>query len=673
MAGGGPAIFLCAGTSGNARNRKEILMKRNYPHLCSPITIGNVTFRNRMFSAPMGGTDITNDGCIGPKSTAFYELRAKGGAAAVTVSECMVHPATDGSHAYHLDESILNSLASATYTADAIRRHGAIPSLELSHSGMYSGTYMTDKSRQKGLAQWGPSACTRPDGVPVGELTKEMIADIVRSYGHVAGLAKRAGFEMIMIHGGHGWLINQFFSPYFNHRGDEYGGSLENRCRFAVEVLQSVRAAVGPGFPIEFRMSGSELFEGGYDLAEGCRIAQQIEPYINLLHVSAGTYQRGFGDTHPSMFKEHGCNVYLAAEIKKHVSVPVATIGGLNDPAQMEEIIASGKADVVYMARALLADPQLPNKVMANREGEIVRCLRCFTCMAERAATATRRCTVNPLIGRELEGDTVYPAPEKKKVLVAGGGPGGLYAAYTAARRGHQVILCEKDGELGGILKSEQALPFKREMYELAGTYAALARKAGVEIRLNTTVTPELAEIEAPDALIIAVGSAPLVPPIPGLDGDNVVIVNNYYKEKDKVTDDVVVFGGGLAGCECAIHLGQEGKRVHLVEMRDALAPDANVRHRPLLLKEIERYATVHTGCKGLEVRSDGIVCETKNGERILVPGTSVICALGQRSRTAGVDALRDCAPFVRVIGDAAKVSTITNAVYWGYHAALDI
>lgn len=673
MAGGGPAIFLCAGTSGNARNRKEILMKRNYPHLCSPIAIGNVTFRNRMFSAPMGGTDIMNDGCIGPKSTAFYELRAKGGAAAVTVSECMVHPATDGSHAYHLDESILNSLASATYTADAIRRHGAIPSLELSHSGMYSGTYMTDKSRQKGLAQWGPSACTRPDGVPVGELTKEMIADIVRSYGHVAGLAKRAGFEMIMIHGGHGWLINQFFSPYFNHRGDEYGGSLENRCRFAVEVLQSVRAAVGPGFPIEFRMSGSELFEGGYDLAEGCRIAQQIEPYINLLHVSAGTYQRGFGDTHPSMFKEHGCNVYLAAEIKKHVSVPVATIGGLNDPAQMEEIIASGKADVVYMARALLADPQLPNKVMANREGEIVRCLRCFTCMAERAATATRRCTVNPLIGRELEGDTVYPAPEKKKVLVAGGGPGGLYAAYTAARRGHQVILCEKDGELGGILKSEQALPFKREMYELAGTYAALARKAGVEIRLNTAVTPELAEIEAPDALIIAVGSAPLVPPIPGLDGDNVVIVNNYYKEKDKVTDDVVVFGGGLAGCECAIHLGQEGKRVHLVEMRDALAPDANVRHRPLLLKEIERYATVHTGCKGLEVRSDGIVCETKGGERILVPGTSVICALGQRSRTAGVDALRDCAPFVRVIGDAAKVSTITNAVYWGYHAALDI
>ena len=648
-------------------------MKYKYPNLCKPIKVGNVTFRNRMFSAPMGGTDITNDGCIGPKSTAFYELRARGGAGAVTVSECMVHPKTDGSHAYHLDTAILNSLAAATYTADAIRRHGAIPSLELSHSGMYAGTYMTDKNRQHSMNQWGPSDTVRPDGVQVKALTKELIDEIVEAYGNVAGLAKRAGFEMLMIHGGHGWLINQFLSPYFNKRTDEYGGSLENRCRFAIEVLKSVRKAVGPGFPIEFRLSGSELFEEGYDLEEGCRIAQQIEPYIDLLHVSAGTYQRGFGDTHPSMFKEHGCNVYLAAEIKKHVKVPVATLGGLNSPEQMEEIIASGKADVVYMARALLADPFLPRKVMANQDDEIVHCLRCFTCMAERAATSTRRCTVNPLIGREMEGVEVQPAPVKKKVLVAGGGPGGLYAAYTAARRGHQVILCEKSDALGGILKSEQAIPFKKGMYDLGQTYALLAQRAGVEIRLNTEVTREYVENEQADALIIAVGSRPLVPPIPGLDGDNVVIVNNYYLEKDKVSDQVVVFGGGLAGCECAIHLGMEGKQVHLVEMRDELAPDANVRHRPLLLAEIAKYVTVHTGYKGKQVTAEGIVCEDKDGKEHLVPGTTVICALGQRSRSDVTDSLREAAPYVAVIGDASRVSTITNAVYWGYHAALDI
>ncbi len=648
-------------------------MKRKFPHLSSPITIGRVTFRNRMFSAPMGGTDITNDGCIGPKSTAFYELRGKGGAAAVTVSECMVHPKTDGSHAYHLDTTILNSLAAATYTADAIHRHGAVPSLELSHSGMYAGTYMTDKTKQHEMHQWGACDTVRADGVKVKALSEEMIREIVEAYGQTAALAKRAGFGMIMIHGGHGWLLNQFLSPYFNKRTDKYGGSLENRCRLAKEVLQSVREAVGPGFPIEFRMSGSELFEGGYDLEEGVRIAQKLESYIDLLHVSAGTYQRGFGDTHPSMFKDHGCNVYLAAEIKKHVSIPVATIGALNDPKQMEEIIAFGKADVVYMARALLADPFLPRKIMENRDDEIVKCLRCFTCMAERAATSTRRCTVNPLIGREIEGNEVRPAVVKKKVLVAGGGPGGLYAAYTAARRGHQVILCEKEAELGGILKSEQALPFKHEMYELTGTYEKFARNAGVEIHLNTEVTPELAEKENADALIVAVGSTPLVPPIPGLDGENVVIVNDYYKQKEKVTDKVVVFGGGLAGCECAIHLGMEGKEVHLVEMRNELASDANVRHRPLLLKEIDKYVTVHTGCRGMEVTKEGILCETEEKEQILVPGTSVICALGQRSRTNVVEKLRDCAPYVAVIGDAGKVSTITNAVYEGYHAALDI
>ncbi|MGO4950908.1 MULTISPECIES: FAD-dependent oxidoreductase [Paenibacillus] len=649
-------------------------MQRKYPNLCKPITIGNVTFRNRMFGSPMGGTDITADCTIGPKSTAFYELRAKGGAASVTVSEVVVHPETEASHMYHLDLGTVDSLASFTYTADAIRRHGAIASVELSHSGQYAGTYLTDKNKKQGLAQWGPSPGVRPDGREVKELSQELIDDIVAAYGRCAGLAKRAGYEMIMVHGGHGWLINQFFSPYFNRRTDKYGGTLENRVRFAQEVLDSVREAVGSGFPIEFRMSGSELFEGGYDLTEGIEIAKLIESRVDLLHVSAGTYQTGFGITHPSMFLPHGSNVYLAAEIKKHVSVPVATVGGLNDPAQMEEIIASGQADVVEMARALLADPELPRKVMSNRDEDIIKCLRCFTCMAERAETSTRRCTVNPLIGREMDGTEIYPSPNPRKVLVAGGGPGGLYAALTAAKRGHKVILCEKADEVGGILRGEQAIPFKYEMYELGVTLGKLAKDAGVEIRLNTPVTKEYAEKENVDALIIAAGSAAIVPPIPGLNGDNVVIVNNYYLEQDRVSDSVVVLGGGLAGCEAAIHLAQEGKTVHLVEMRAELAPDANIRHRPIMLKEIEKNnIQVHLGFKGLCVTQEGVVCADQNGEEHLVPGTSVICALGQRPRRNVVDELIDCAPYVAQIGDCVKASTITTAIYQGYHAALDI
>ncbi|HGM1134154.1 TPA: FAD-dependent oxidoreductase [Clostridioides difficile] len=649
-------------------------MERKYQNLCKPIKIGNVTFKNRMFSAPMGGTDITADCTIGSKSTAFYELRAKGGAGAVTISECMVHPETDGSHAYHLDLKIVDSLASFTYTADAIRRHGAIPSVELSHSGQYSGTYLVDKDKKRGLSQWGVSPSVRPDGLEIKELTEEIIAEIVESYGNVAALAKRAGFEMIMIHGGHGWLINQFLSPYFNKRTDKYGGSLENRVRFAKEVLDSVRKAVGPGFPVEFRMSGSELFEGGYDLDYGIEIAKLLESRVDLLHVSAGTYQRGFAVTHPSMFLEHGCNVYLAEEIKKHVNIPVATIGALNDPEMMEEIIASGKADVIYMARALLADHELPRKVMSNQDEKIVKCLRCFTCMAERATTSTRRCTVNPLIGRELDGTEVVPVLKSKKVLIAGGGPGGLQAAITAVKRGHKVILCEKTNELGGILKGEQALPFKYEMYELGNTFGKIAKDLGVEVRLNTTVTKEYVDNENVDALIIAVGSEPLVPPIEGLDGENVVIVNDYYLEKEKVTDEVVVLGGGLAGCEVAIHLAQEGKTVHLVEMRAELAPDANIRHRPILLEEIERQGIyVYTEHKGLSVTTEGVVCMTKSGNKINIPGTSVICALGQKPRREVVDTLLDCAPYVAQIGDCVRASTITNAVYQGHHAALDI
>ena len=649
-------------------------MQRKYPHLCSPLTVGNVTFRNRMCSAPMSGAEITTDCCIGRSSRAFYELRAKGGAANITVSEVMVHPDTDGSHAYHLNTTVPGSIPSFTLTADAIRRHGAIPSVELSHSGQYAGTYMQDKNKKSSICQWGPSEGTRPDGRPVKTLTEEMLQEIIQAYADVAALAKRCGFEMIMVHGGHGWLINQFLSPYFNHRTDRYGGSLENRVRLAQEVLAAVRKAVGPGFPIEFRMSGDEFFEGGYTLEDGIQIAKLLEPYVDILHVSAGTYQRGFGRTHPSMFLPHGVNVYLAAEIKKHVSIPVATLGGLNDPAQMEEIIASGQADLIYMGRALLADHELPRKVMEGRDEDIVHCLRCFTCMAERGMTSTRRCAVNPLIGRELDCTEITPALQKKKVLIAGGGPGGLKAAQTAALRGHQVILCEKSDALGGILKEEQAIPFKYEMYQLGNTLAKLARDAGAEIRLNTEVTPALVEELQPDALILAVGSLPVQPPIPGLQGDHVILVNDYYQQKNRVKDTVVVLGGGLAGCETAIHLAREGKQVSLVEMRSELAPDANIRHRPLLLQEIAAQGiAVYTQHTGQQVTAEGVHCTDANGNEVFVPGSTVICALGQKPNRAAVDALRDGAPYVAVIGDCGKVSNITAAVYQGYHAALDI
>lgn len=622
----------------------------------------------------MGGTDITADCTIGPKSTAFYELRAKGGAATVTVSELVVHPKTEASHMFHLDLHTVNSLASFTYTADAIRRHGAIASVELSHSGQFAGTYLIDKEKKQAIAQWGPSKGTRPDGRPVKELTPQLIAEIVEAYGEKAALAKKAGFEMVMVHGGHGWLINQFLSPFFNKRTDDYGGSLENRVRFAGEILDCIRSAVGPGFPIEFRMSGSELFEGGYDIKDGIRIAEMLEEKIDLLHVSAGTYQRGFGKTHPSMFLPHGPNVHLAEQIKQHVDIPVAVVGGLNDPEEMERIIASGKADIVEMARALLADPELPKKVMMNKEDRIIRCLRCFTCMSERAETNTRRCTVNPLIGREIEGLEIVKTARKKKVLVVGAGPGGLQASITAARRGHRVILCDRNHEVGGILVSEQALPFKYEMYRLGVTLGKIARDENVEIRLNTSVDPAYAEKENADVVIIAAGSRPVAPPIKGIDKDHVFVVNAYHLNLDRIQNQVVVLGGGLAGCEMALHLSIEGKAVNLIEMSDALAPDANIRHRPLLMEEIDSSPIkVYKNHRGVAITENGVICETPTGEEVLIEGKTVICALGQKPRRDVVEQLADAAPIVMTIGDCAKVSNITTAVYQGHHAGMDV
>ena len=643
---------------------------RNFPHLCSPIRIRNVTFRSRMCSAPMGSVDIPADGCLGRAAAKFYELRARGGAASVTASEVIVDPATDGTQGFFLDNAIPGSLQGAATVADAITRHGAVASIELNHCGQYAKTYLSHLGNSM---VYGPNEGVREDGMPIHALTADELAQVAAAFGRAAAVARQAGFQMVTVHMGHGWLLNQFLSPYFNHRTDEYGGSLENRVRFPRQVLQAIRDAAGPGLLIEVRMSGAEAFEGGYGVDEGARIAHAIEDLTDIIHVSAGSFKYGFAVTHPPMFSEHGCNVHLAAEIKKHVSVPVATVGALNDPAQMEEILATGQADLIMMGRALLADPELPDKVMAGREDDIVRCLRCFTCMAQRAIDQTRRCAINPQIGREQDGLEVVPARHSRRVLVAGGGVGGMEAAVTAARRGHRVVLCEKSERLGGILNSEWAIPFKYEMYQLGQSLARQLEQEGVEVRLNTPVDPDYVRREAPDALIVALGSHPIVPPLPGIHGDNVIVVNRYDEERARVTGEVVVLGGGLAGCECAIHLAREGKSVHVVEMRDQLAPDANVRHRPLLLAEIDKYVTVHTGYTGKQVTAEGIVCVDKDGQERLVPGTTVICALGQRSRTDVVEALRDAAPYVAVIGDASRVSTITNAVYWGYHAALDI
>ncbi len=647
--------------------------KQEYPALCAPLHIGKLTLRNRMCSAPMGFPDLTEDGCLTEGAIAFYELRAKGGAAVVTISEACVDYINGKSHGRLINLCNPGVLAGLTNAARAIKRHGVLASIELNHAGMLSDFDVIESERHKSSSyRKGPSSAVLPDGTEVREMSKADIDNAVSAFAKGAALVKRAGFDMLMIHAGHGWLIHQFLSKTTNHRSDEYGGCFENRARLACEIIDAVRVAVGCDFPIELRFSAMEEAEGGITLADAIEFAKLVEDKVDILHVSAGG-EPDFGVTHPPMFAEPGCNVKYAAEIKKHVHIPVAAVGALNEPEQMEEIISSGQADIVCMARALLADPELPHKVEANRCDEILRCLRCFMCHAERMLTQTRVCAINPVIGREYETRFVPPAGTSKRVLIAGGGPGGMECAVAAAKRGHKVTLCEKSSTLGGMLRCETDVPFKSAFTKYIKTMARRMELAGVEVKMNTEVTPEVAAIEEPDVLIVAIGAKPVVPDIAGIDRANVFLAASLDKHSAEIGKRVAILGGGLAGCEFALHFAELGHDVTVIEMSDTVAAEGNPRHRPLLLNRLNKLVDVKTGLRGTAVTAEGLLCVDKSGEGVCIPADTVIVAVGMKSDYAAVDALRGTAPRVEIIGDCAKPGLIRDATFRAYHAALDI
>ena len=611
-----------------------------YPLLCAPLKLGKLTLRNRMCSAPMGFPDLTEDGCLTEGAIAFYENRARGGAAIVTVSEACVDYTNGKSHGRLINLCNPGVLAGLTNCARAIRRHGALASVELNHAGMLSDfDVVTEERKRDAQTHYGPSDDTLPTGTAVKAMTPEQICEAIRRFAEGAALVKRAGFDMLMLHAGHGWLIHQFLSPLTNRRTDDYGGSREKRFRFALEVIDAVREAVGRDFPIELRFSAMETASGGITLSDAVAFAEAVQDKVDLLHVS----------------------------------VPVATVGALNEPAQMEEILASGQADVVCMARALLADPELPKKVEQNRTDEILRCIRCFTCHAERMLTQTRICALNPQIGREYEAKFDAPPTKQKRLLIAGGGPGGMQAALTAAQRGHKVTLCEKTDALGGNLRCETNVPFKAAFPKYIETMSRRMALAGVEVRLNTEVTPEYVRAFAPDALFIAVGARAATPPIPGIDGPNVIYGTELVRREGEIGRRVAVIGGGLVGCESGLYLALKGHEVTIIELRGAVAPDANPRHRPALLAQLAAHTHVRTGLRVTGVTPEGVACEDAAGEQSFIAADTVLCAAGLRPLTETVDALRGTAPIVEVIGDCVKPDIIRGATWRAYHAALDL
>ena len=650
----------------------------HYPHLFAPIRVRGVYIKNRIESAPMSPSgDVP---FYTREAFEMYNTIAKGGAGIVTLGEAGVHSLTDHAHPTmpHLDDEVL--LPSLIQTVDTVHKWGALASIELTHSGCRAkGAFLAP-----GGFVIGPSAMeANIYGDKVIEMDRAMMDTIADAYAQAAYMAQFAGCDMVNIHGGHGWLISQFLSDLNNHRTDEFGGCIENKARFPLMIVDRIRQKC-PDLIIEFRLSSVEETEGGMGIDEVVEFCKMLDGKVDIIHVSSATFHdtASAARMFPTVFYPRGCNVDNAARIKSVVKKSLVTVvGGLNDPAFMDSVIADGKTDFVAIGRQFIADPDWPKKARMGKAEEIHKCIRCETCISAGFiphvpfSSGVLRCTVNPTWGREYENTRKEEKLDRvKKVLVAGGGPGGMKAAITAARRGHQVILCEKNDHLAGNLDYSKQISFKKDIVEFVKSMVIeVQRTPNLELRLNTEVNEDLIRAEQPDVIIVACGAEPIIPPIPGLDRPMVHHVTDLYKKNLSVGKKVVIIGGGLAGSEEGLGLAWEGHDVSIVEMKDGLAKDAPYIHWRHLISKLEESVHAYCSAKVLSVEDNGVKILDAQGQEQLLEADTVLVAAGMRATSEKYDCWHDLAEEVIPIGDCRKASKILEAMRTGYCAGLTI
>lgn len=639
-------------------------MSTKYEHLNKPIRIGSLYIKNRMFTAPTGIHALTNgETWFTDAIIEHFANRAKGGAGLVTCTGVQINPNTvsDRNH-LHINPYSVEGKRSIMRLAERIHYYGAKASMELGDQFVYKPF----PAVVAGLSKFGQTSV---------EMTREQMEKRAEMYGEAAALVKACGFDMVMLHIGHHGDVGKFLSPIANTRTDEFGGNLENRIRYPMMILKSIREKVGPKFPIDLRFSVSEVAENGITVEDSVYFVKQLDGLVDMLNCSCGMNdKRYFTTTHPSGFLPDTPNAQYAAALKAAgITIPCVAIGAIQDLDQAEEILASGKADAVMMARGIIADPFTPKKALKGQPEEVVPCIKCYKCHDSSNYYNHFCCSVNPTMGMEDMLPEIASTPtQSHKVMVIGGGPAGMFAAFQAAQRGHTVTLYEKEDHLGGQLNFADYAWFKRDLKRYKEYLIRKVYDSGITVNLSTEVTPGLISAEAPDSVITAVGAKPLMLQLPGIDCTIPAI--SVFGSESSLGERIVIIGGGQVGVETAIHLSDCRKDVTILEMRDEVAPDAWYTYRLALNIELERN-NIHivTGGTCSSISGGGVSYIDRNGTEHTLPADNVILAAGMLPDSDTVLQLETSGVPMTLIGDCEKVGTVEQATRTAFAAAMNL
>ncbi len=655
-----------------------------FDHLFSPLKVGKFTYKNRIESAPMAFALIACNPEVADKSFRKLEAPARGGYACVAVGELDVN----------FKDAIRIPLPEVDFTqtdgyvvekvgeyARRIKKHGAIAICELMHAGAEKVPL------GPGQETIGPNDEVRPNGMKVRAMTQEDMERITGDFVTCAKFVKNCGYDGVLIHGGHGFLFTQFLSPAYNKRTDEYGGSLENRAKLPVMILKAIREAMGPDFLLELRISGDDGIEGGVTPEETGQFVAMLEEIIDSVQISAGLYYDAV-KTHQftSMYAEHGCNARLSEIVKKYTTLPVGVVGGINSPEQMEKIIAEGQADFIVLGRQSLADPEIAIKAKEGKEDLIRRCIRCYKCFpgspeegykdlpfdSMELAKLVGYCTINPLANLPFDPYELEPSKDLKKVLIIGGGPAGMQAAITAFDRGHKVTLAEKTDKLGGLLFFTDQEPDKIDLMNFKNVLIREVENRDIEVLLNTTADGDLIDRIKPDHIIIATGSEPVTPKIPGIEHAHQSL--KAYRGEISCGRKVIMIGGGLIGSEQGLHIAKSGHDVTIVEMLPRIADESYGMYREALVSEIAKQnITIMENTKCLEIGEKFVKVLLPDGQEKRIEADTILYSLGMKS--ISFDEIKDKAGdlSVDIIGDAIKPGKVDQAISSAYHAAVNI